>query len=245
MEIPYSESVNGKEGLPKMPDDLITSLGLIPHPEGGYFREMHRSGSKPMKTKGQTDVNVATNFANTETVPLIQFQERSHYESLTIAPGRERRRPDGDVRRNCLTSMLWMPTTASPRLYLSVNLSDDVHFYQGGGGFEYDPVRGELRQEVLGAKFDEGQKMQVVCPGGVWKCGRLLKSNEFDYCLIGEAVAPVFDFHDFSWVTKSQILSISNEDYRQILLRFLHDDIEHLSGNEVTDSATFYIDDEN
>ena len=26
-------------------EDLIATLGLVPHPEGGYYREIHRSGS--------------------------------------------------------------------------------------------------------------------------------------------------------------------------------------------------------
>lgn len=38
--------------------ELRTQLGLIPHPEGGCFLETFRSGSTPMSSRGQTDLNV-------------------------------------------------------------------------------------------------------------------------------------------------------------------------------------------
>ena len=197
-----------------------------------------------MLTKGQTDVNVPSRFSNNR---RAQFKTRDdkklRYEPLIIAPGREDRRPDGDIRRNCLTSIVWMPTSSNPVLSLSVNLSDHVHFYHGGGGFEYimyDPVTHVLRREILGPNFGEGHKLQVVCPGGVWKCGRLLQGNDSDFCLVGEAVAPGFDFHDFSWIMKSQIMSVQSESDRNVLLEYLHEVIDKLSGKEVQDSETYY-----
>ena len=234
------DALKNEKEIKNRSHDVITNLGLIPHPEGGYFREIHRSGSTPMLSKGQTDLTVATQF-NSNTHDNAWPQQV--YEPLTIAPGRDKRRPDGDIRRNCLTTIIWMPTRHTPRLLLAVNLSDHVHFYHGGAGFEYfmyDPVKGELLREVLGPNLGEGQKLQVACPGGVWKCGRLLKNDTLDYCLIGEAVAPGFDFHDFSWVTKSEIMSLPNKEHQHILLQFLHGDIEYLSGKEVEDSARYY-----
>ena len=128
-----------------------------------------------------------------------------------------------------------MPTSDNPLLELSVNLSDHVHFYHGGSGFEYimyDPLTHVLRREILGPNFDDGHKLQVACPGGVWKCGRLLQGKDSNFCLIGEAVAPGFDFHDFSWITRSQIMSIPKESDRNVLKDYLHEDIDKLSGNE-------------
>ena len=200
-----------------------------------------------MLTKGQTDSNVPTQFAKKPERKPGQFIEtenkKINYEPLTIAPGREDRRPDGDIRRNCLTTIVWMPTNKNPLLSLSVNLSDHVHFYHGGSGFEYfmyDPVSGEFQHEILGTNFGKGHKLQVVCPGGVWKCGRILQDNEADFCLIGEAVAPGFDFHDFSWITRSQIMSVPKAQHRQLLLEFVHEDIDKLSGYEVEDSEAYY-----
>lgn len=36
-------------------EDVIKLLGLIPHPDHGYFRETYRSGATPMASRGQTD----------------------------------------------------------------------------------------------------------------------------------------------------------------------------------------------
>jgi len=35
--------------------ELIASLGLVPHPEGGYFRELHRSASSVQPLDGRTE----------------------------------------------------------------------------------------------------------------------------------------------------------------------------------------------
>ena len=229
-----------KENTPKRFHVDAATLGLIPLPEGGYFREIYRSGCTPMTSRGQSDFNVATQITRKN---HMQYPQQVYTEPLLLAPGRENRRPDGDIRRNCLTTIIWMPTRQTPYLLLSKNLSDHVHFYQGGASFEYimyDPVKGVLLREVLGANFWDDQKLQVACPGGIWKCGRLSVNDDFDYCLIGEAVAPGFDFHDFSWVTKSEIMSLPNKEHQKILLQFLHDDIEYLSGKEVEEAVRYY-----
>ena len=216
------------------------------HPEGGYFIEIHRSGSTPMTTKGQTDFDVSTNFTKpSSSETQFKTPTNSAYESLTLASGRENRRPDHDIRRNCLTSIIWMPLLSTPVLPLGVNCSDHVHYYQGGNPFEYiiyNPETGELYKEILGPAITEGQKLQLPVRGGLWKCGRMLKTDEsVDFSLVGEAVAPGFDFHDFSWVTKSEIMSVENSDFQTILLPYLHEDIDQLSGKEVTDAERYYV----
>lgn len=89
-------------------ETLVKKLGLIPHPEGGFFLETHRSGSIPMTTKGQTDLNVPS-------------------DDLVLT-SRTDRRPDHNGHRNALTSIYWMPTSSS-KLCLVVNRSDIVHYY--------------------------------------------------------------------------------------------------------------------
>ena len=106
-------------------DRLVAKLGLIPHPEGGYFLETWRSGSVPMSSRGQTDFGALATKTGEVNADLV------------VAAGREPRRPDGDARRNALTSIFWMPTKSSPTLRLAVNLSDHVHYYQGGLPFRY------------------------------------------------------------------------------------------------------------
>ena len=171
--------------------DVVSGLGLIPHPEGGFFLETWRSGCEPMTTMGQTGYECA---------PVSLVEENGERRSI--------RRPDKNSLRNSLTSIYWMPTSASPRLWLAVNLSDHVHYYHGGSPFDYVLVEdGVLHRVTLGPEFTNGQKMQVAVKGGTWKAG-LLRRGGADYCLIGEAVAPGFDFHDFTWVSADEVKKV-------------------------------------
>ena len=171
--------------LPYKIVDLIPKLNLIPHPEGGFFVETYRSGSIPMSTQGQTCI------------------EGCHNPDHNLIPtkGRETNRPDGDVRRNALTSIFWVPTITSPEMVLTINCSDHVHYYQGGRPFKYvlyDPEGCDLTEVVLGPDVDKGHKLQVCVRGGLWKCGHLIPDSDvesngedsYEYSLIGEAVAP-------------------------------------------------------
>lgn len=122
--------------------------------------------------------------------------------NLVTAHGRAQYRPDGDERRNCLTSIYWVPTTKSPTLLLATNLSDHIHYYQGGKPFQYilyDPEKDDIEKVILGPELHNGHKLQVPVKGGIWKCGYMLmehdkesnqKNDDADYTIIGEAVAP-------------------------------------------------------
>lgn len=199
---------------------LVKELGLIPHPEGGFFLETHRSGSTPMSTQGQTDFNVP--------------------DDDLVATSRTERRPDHDGRRNALTSIYWMPTGTSPTLRLTINMSDHVHYYHGGIPFEYimvDPQTKKMQRVVLGGDVMAGHKFQVPVKGGVWKCGRLLVDSadlpsKDMYCLIGEGVAPGFDFYDFTWVT-AQMVKETVPELWDVLQPFLHEeDTSSKDGNQ-------------
>ena len=167
--------------LPPKISDLTSALQLIPHPEGGFFVETYRSGCDPMTTKGQTGLDCKEPNIN-----------------LVHANGRGKNRQDGDDRRNCLTSIYWVPTIASPKLLLAKNHSDHIHYYHGGMSFKYyiyNPDTGVMVEEILGPDIHRGHKLQVCVSGGLWKCGHLIEdkdgvNNEYEYTCIGEAVAP-------------------------------------------------------
>ena len=55
---------------------VVERLDLIPHPEGGFFRETHRSGSIPMDSRGKTDTKgdlVKTAVGNRNTMTSIYY----------------------------------------------------------------------------------------------------------------------------------------------------------------------------
>lgn len=143
-----------------------------------------------------------------------------------------------DGRRNCMTSIFWMPVFNSPILYLAVNLSDHVHYYQGGAPFEYcitNPDTEEVRYEILGPDIAAGHKMQLIVEGGFWKAGRILTAGQIaksgyvsdsdcDYSLIGEAVGPGFDFHDFEFVESEEVYGkFEDEKLSAELALYCHD----------------------
>jgi uncharacterized protein len=169
----------GRRGVSLSSRDIINSLGLIPHPEGGFFRETYRSGAIPMKSKGGTD----------ESGAILQTTGLS-------GPGYDSRFPKPGPR-NILTSILFMLTTNDRQCFI-VNESDHVHYWQGGARVVYHLVyeTGAVERAVLGPLVEEGDVFQLVVPGSVFKAAEFLANGQDDYVLIGEAVVPGFDFCD-------------------------------------------------
>lgn len=236
--------------LPNDVNYLIKQLQLIPHPEGGFFRETYRSGSVPMTSRGLTDTTTAS-YDNSRSLVHVGTAVTATASRDTTKTGRPKQISDSNeetgniasavpnsnadfVVRNALTSIYWVPTIKSPKLILGTNLSDHVHYYQGGGYafayYIYSPQTGSLRTEILGPNLVKGHKLQVCVRNGEWKCGHLvsleseLDANQNDmasltilpsatsndaaapkYVIIGEGVGPGFDIHDFEWITERDI----------------------------------------
>lgn len=203
-------------GLPKSLEELVECLGLIPHPEGGYFKETFRSGSVPMSTRGMTN---------------------------TKAPSRDIVQREESIR-NCLTSIYWVPTKDSPCLLLSTNQSDHVHYYQGGAPFEYIlyDMSGTLTRTILGPDILNGHVLQMAVPGGGWfKCGRLLTSESHPpYSIIAEAVGPGFDVQDFTWVTTAELEATGREDVIAAMKEYVHPEVEKVHAATAEHFDTYY-----
>jgi predicted cupin superfamily sugar epimerase len=199
--------------LPLKTIEIVEQLGLIPHPEGGFFLETHRSGSVPMTSRGGTDL------------------QSPSAEQLVTTVGRESNRQDQDPRRNALTSIYWLPTKASPLLLLCVNRSDHVHYYHGGKPFEYllflPNHDTSVRRVILGPDLSAGHQLQVCVQGGTYKCGRLLRDAypqqlPYDYSLVGEAVGPGFDVADFRPLQISDLEACGNDGVKTTLAPYLY-----------------------
>lgn len=156
---------------------IASALGVVPHPEGGYFIETYRSGSVPMASKGLTATDGSI---------------------LTTAR-------EGSAR-NVMTSMIFMASAQARVLYFGVNMSDHVHYYHGGDSYTYIVVHpdGSAEELVLGRDVSGGEKLQIVFPAGCFKAGYL----NGEYCLIGEGVAPGFDFRDFQFVDEDMLRKV-------------------------------------
>mmetsp|Transcript_15556 Transcript_15556/g.21490 ORF Transcript_15556/g.21490 Transcript_15556/m.21490 type:complete len:298 (+) Transcript_15556:114-1007(+) len=166
---------------------LIEKLELIPHPEGGFFRETYRSGATPMKSCGQTDPSGA-----------LMPTEREHGE------------------RNVFTSIYWMLNKESPNGWWCSNMSDHVHYYHAGAGITYYVVHpdGTFETQRLGPNVEDGDVLQFEVKGGALKACHI---GDADFTLIGEAVGPGFDFRDFRWVTEAELESkLSSVDFTKV-----------------------------
>ena len=114
--------------------------------------------------------------------------------------------------RPIMTSIYYLMTSESPILRLSHNRSDIIHYYQLGCPVEYliiDPRDGRVSRERLGPDILDGQKLQVLIPGGCWRYGHMLIDSEgasnAEYTLTSEAVAPGFDYADNQLATREEI----------------------------------------
>ena len=163
--------------------DVVTALGLIPHPEGGFFLETYRAGAPPMTSRGHTDPTGAT---------------------LTTT-----RTGKSDPSRNIMTSIYWMLTPTAPRGCWIRNESDHVHYHHGGDPITYhvvDNMASPPRYYTvrLGPPGMPGTTPQVMVKGGDYKASRLEKGG-CGWALIGGAVAPGFDVADLVLLEAEQM----------------------------------------
>ncbi len=112
-------------------------------------------------------------------------------------------RYDGPRAFSTAIYYLLTPEACSPLHRLR---SDEVfHFYLG------DPVvmlqlwpEGEGEVVILGPRIDQGQRVQVVVPRGVWQGCCLAEGGRF--ALLGTTVAPGFEYRDYEPGAREELL---------------------------------------
>jgi hypothetical protein len=77
-------------------------------------------------------------------------------------------------------------------------MSDHIHYYHAGSGITYYVVHpdGRFEKQRCGPDVANGDVLQFEVKGGCWKASSI---GDGDFTLIGEAVAPGFDFRDFRY----------------------------------------------
>lgn len=180
----------------------LTISSLSPHfhllaHAGGYFRETYRSGAEPMASKGKTDEGGDLISTNTSR-PV-------HGTHSSSSIGSSDSDDSTTCLRNQMTSMVFMATRDAPILYFGINKSDHVHYFHGPPGSSYTYVvvypSGEVKELTLGCDVQNNESLQIVFPRGCFKAGHL----NGPYCLIGEGVAPGFDFRDFTFCDEDML----------------------------------------
>eukprot|EP00326_Haptolina_ericina_P024605 CAMPEP_0181181972 /NCGR_PEP_ID=MMETSP1096-20121128/7631_1 /TAXON_ID=156174 ORGANISM="Chrysochromulina ericina, Strain CCMP281" /NCGR_SAMPLE_ID=MMETSP1096 /ASSEMBLY_ACC=CAM_ASM_000453 /LENGTH=122 /DNA_ID=CAMNT_0023270529 /DNA_START=56 /DNA_END=424 /DNA_ORIENTATION=+ len=87
-------------------------------------------------------------------------------------------------------------------------MSDHIHYWHAGSSLTYHIVHpdGSYERQVLGPNAVLGETMQLVVRGGSFKCAHL---EAGDFVLLGEGVAPGFDFRDFNFVTAPELKALA------------------------------------
>jgi predicted cupin superfamily sugar epimerase len=105
--------------------------------------------------------------------------------------------------RSTFTSIYYLLTDDRPIDYFHRNRSDIMHYFQLGSPITYLILtpEGKLTKVKLGMNLELAEVPQLLVPGGFWKTA-FLEAGEFG--LIGEAVAPGFDYRDME-IAKKEI----------------------------------------
>lgn len=147
-------------------DELIKSLNLSGHVEGGFYRQTFKADHRPM--------------ISTE---------------------------NGD--RVNMTSIYYLLSAKSPIGHFHMNRSDIMHYFHVGDPITYYLLNqdGTLETHILGPDPTKGHEMQMVVKGGTWKASKISTTGEYGYGLIGEAVAPGFEYQDMQLGKQAELVS--------------------------------------
>jgi len=138
-----------------------------------------------------------------ESLSLVEHIEGGYFsETYRATDTMGTPRAGGD--RAVMTSIYYLLTDDRPVDHLHQNKSDIMHYFHAGSPITYLVVNpaGQLHKTKLGLNLDRGEVPQLLVPGGYWKAA-MLGSGE--YGLLGEAVAPGFDYRDMAIATAEKL----------------------------------------
>ncbi|GAB2682099.1 cupin domain-containing protein [Aliiglaciecola sp. 3_MG-2023] len=156
---------------------LVETLDLEPHVEGGYFKQTFKADAQPL--------------INT---------------------------PKGT--RVTMTSIYYLLSADSPIGHFHRNTSDIMHYFHAGDPITYYLIHpdGTLQTKVLGPDVLAGHEYQFVVKGGVWKASSISPQGQNGYGLIGEAVAPGFEYTDMELANR-QVLREKFPQHASLITR--------------------------
>ena len=114
--------------------------------------------------------------------------------------------PDKRMKRNYSTSIYFLLEGNQVSKFHRLKSDELWHFYDG----EIIIIhiineKGELSQIKLGNKIDEGESFQIVIKKNNWFAAELV--NKRSYSLVGCTVSPGFDFTDFEFGNRKELIS--------------------------------------
>jgi purine nucleoside permease/predicted cupin superfamily sugar epimerase len=125
--------------------------------------------------------------------------------------------------RVTMTSIYYLLSADSPVGYFHMNQSDIMHYFHKGDAITYYMLKpdGSMQITILGPDPSKGHQMQMMVKGGTWKASKISTDAKYGYGLIGEAVAPGFDYADMQLGKTATLLKQfpQHKDYIQGLSR--------------------------
>ncbi|RSL76359.1 hypothetical protein CEP51_010021 [Fusarium floridanum] len=176
---------------------LIRALSLIPHMEGGYFQ--------------QTDEDPTT-------IPSKYPSEALSAQTTALA-GPPREGFDINTRR-LSTTIFYLLTPCRPQGNFHRNRSRCIHtLHRGRGRYVLIHPDGRVETFIVGHAVEQGERIQWVVEGNVWKASYLLPSKATpgetqhgEGLLISETVVPGFEYCDHEFLSKQTFKNLLPED---------------------------------
>ncbi|KKA30961.1 hypothetical protein TD95_001305 [Thielaviopsis punctulata] len=171
---------------------IISALNMQRHIEGGYFVETDRDQALvPSPFPGTS--------ASEETLSLVSV--RPGY-----TPG----------FRNASTSIFYLLTPVSPAGRFHANRARTIHtLHAGRGKYVLIHPSGRVETYIVGKNVANGEKLQWVVEGGVWKASYLLPDEGgegSEGLLISETVVPGFEYQDHQFMPREKLVEVVGED---------------------------------
>jgi purine nucleoside permease/predicted cupin superfamily sugar epimerase len=120
--------------------------------------------------------------------------------------------------RVTMTSIYYLLTAQSPIGHFHMNHSDIMHYFHMGDPITYYMLHpdGGMQITVLGPDPTKGHQMQMMVKGDTWKASKIPTNGKYGYGLIGEAVAPGFEYADMQ-LGKTVILLKQFPKHKQLI----------------------------
>lgn len=138
-----------------------------------------------------------------EQLSLVEHVEGGYFCETYRAKEEMQTHREGQAR-SVMTSIYYLLTDDRPIDHLHKNKSDIMHYFQAGSPITYILVDldNNLSKVTLGMDLKKGETPQLLVPQGYWKAA-VLESGE--YGLLGESVAPGFDYRDMTIAKADEI----------------------------------------
>ncbi|KAL2840984.1 RmlC-like cupin domain-containing protein [Aspergillus pseudoustus] len=214
---------------PQSTQNLISTLNLSPHPEGGYFVETDRNPLRIANPYHSDCNNVdSINKHNDNTGGTSTDVKNDHPEN---GDGE-----NGDRTRAASSSIFYLITPRSPRGAFHRNRSRTVHTIHRGRG-RYVIIRADraaregrkamIDSFVVGPRIDHGEQLQWIVDGGEYKASYLLPDDddggESSGLLISETVVPGFEAADHDFLTLESMNELLTDEQTRELAWLLTD----------------------